>query len=52
MKSALVRHFELALHGFQIGIFNPKIDLLGHDQNEPKADFILGHPAYFTCKFN
>ena len=34
IKSALGKHLELALHGFRVGIFNPK-----------KADFILGHPV-------
>ena len=29
------KHLKLAAHGFQMGIFNPKKDLLGHDPSGP-----------------
>ena len=34
-KLALGKHLELALNGFQMGIFNPKTDLLGQDSSGP-----------------
>ena len=35
IKLALGKHLKLAAHGFQMGIFNPKKDLLGHDPSGP-----------------
>ena len=48
IKLALWNHPELASHGFQMGIFNPKKDLLGHEPSRP----LLGHLKMYSTNWD
>ena len=44
IKLVLGKNLELALHDFQIGIFNPKSNLLGYDP----SGALPGHPKMYS----
>ena len=44
IKLTLGKYLELAVYGFQMGIFNSKEDLLGHNPSGPW----LGYPKMYS----